>query len=118
MKEIFSEMLDDLKNIEASKKFNAPKFKPPTIPGVIPLKELPDELKAVYTLAKFYLSGINLENSKRPENRNQLILDNLGSKKDIAVVVFNRRFRQKYGNDETISAYSNWHVYKVPMFFK
>ena len=118
MKEIFSEMLDDLKNIEASKKFNAPKFKPPTSPGIIDLKELPDELKTVYTLAKIYLSGINMENSKPLENRNQFILSNLRLKKDIAVVVFHRRFRQKYGNDETISAYSDWHVYRVPAYYK
>lgn len=114
MEKINLEMKIDLERIKKTKEFIAPKVESPTSPGIKNLGELSDELKAKYTLIELYISEINKEKARCHGGLKSWRLEELKEKLSRAVDAFSLVFREKYGDDETIFHYSDWHVYKVP----
>ena len=115
MRNLFGEIQEKLAEIEKSGKLIPLRIEPPTAAGTKDLGELPPELKNAYTLIEVFLAEIGKEKAKPKKSSNPVLLTELELKRKIAADVFQLRFRQKYGVDEAISLYSDWHAYKVPI---
>jgi hypothetical protein len=89
------------------------RVEPPTQAGTIDLGELSDELKQAYSLVELIIRKSMEEMRKSEKNRNQNFLDELETDRKDAVKIFHFLFCKQYGDNESISHYSDFHVYQI-----
>jgi hypothetical protein len=119
MKKILEDMLAAVNYIDNFNILTPPNIEPPTSFGVKKSeKEIPIELKKDYTLVEHFAARVRMEKAKSEKERTHPYLEIQEMCLKFAADYFRMRFVQRYGEDEKISLYSDWHVYTVPAYYK
>ncbi|MDD5528168.1 MAG: hypothetical protein PHO56_04335 [Patescibacteria group bacterium] len=130
MEKLHEEIREDLAKLKPAD-FIPPQRNLPAVPGIKPLGELSEDLKRLYTLKRIYCAKVEqilakMNDSQRkvknppeaPADEEFNLWNELNAKMNTVNIAYLLRLAQKYGRAETISPYSDWHVYNVPAYYK